>query len=140
MKISRLFSKILILIKIRVSKIVQRYPHSTKKLFFLLLYSILFSQNNKKSFNGKVTLLFFQPKPSQKKLSTEDASSRDDLSHPVHGDNCLLQLDGSCVKKLPAYTWRDYSAIVYLNEQFEGGQFIMTDPTARQVKVGQDKY
>jgi len=69
------------------------------------------------------------------RTALKQGNSRDDLSHPVHGDNCLLQVDGSCVKERPAYTWRDYSAIVYLNEQFEGGQFVMTDPTARQVKL-----
>ena len=78
----------------------------------------------------------FKPKFSQNSTFHTEGNSRDDLSHPVHGDNCLLQVDGSCVKERPAYTWRDYSAIVYLNEQFEGGQFVMTDATARQVKVG----
>ena len=95
------------------------------------------ASKKKACFDRKLTFTFSNQ--NFHNFSTEDASSRDDLSHPVHGDNCLLQQDGSCVKKLPAYTWRDYSAIVYLNEQFEGGQFIMTDPTARQVKVGQDK-
>nr|XP_026691137.1 leprecan protein isoform X3 [Ciona intestinalis] len=60
---------------------------------------------------------------------------RTDLSHPVHSDNCLLKENGSCLKERPAYTWRDYSAILYLNDEFEGGEFIMTDATARRVKV-----
>lgn len=68
---------------------------------------------------------------SQKKSDEK----RVDLSHPVHGDNCLLDTSGACEKRKPAYTWRDYSAIVYLNDQFDGGEFIMTDATARQVTL-----
>ncbi|XP_067655021.1 prolyl 3-hydroxylase 2-like [Haliotis asinina] len=48
---------------------------------------------------------------------------RSDLSHPVHADNCMLKPDGSCPKEFPAYIQRDYSAILYLNHDFEGGEF-----------------
>jgi len=64
-----------------------------------------------------------------------DGATREDNSHPIHGDNCILDEDGSCIKRSPAYTWRDYSAIMYLNNDFEGGHFVMTDHTARRVKV-----
>ena len=37
-----------------------------------------------------------------------DSKERDDLSHPVHSDNCVLQPDGSCLKQYPAYVQRDY--------------------------------
>lgn len=60
---------------------------------------------------------------------------RSDLSHPVHADNCLLQKNASCIKEPPAYIWRDYSAILYLNGDFDGGEFIFTDSTARRVRV-----
>ncbi|XP_012938387.1 prolyl 3-hydroxylase 1 [Aplysia californica] len=53
----------------------------------------------------------------------DSKSQRQDLSHPVHADNCLLQPDGSCTKDYPAFTQRDYSAILYLNADFEGGEF-----------------
>lgn len=52
------------------------------------------------------------------------------ISHPVHSDNCVLQ-DGevlTCAKEHPAYTWRDYSAILYFNDDFTGGQFIFAAP------------
>ncbi|XP_076061271.1 prolyl 3-hydroxylase 1-like [Oratosquilla oratoria] len=49
-----------------------------------------------------------------------------ELSHDVHGDNCILQKTGECLKIPPAYTFRDYSAILYLNDDFEGGEFIFT--------------
>ncbi|KAK8403828.1 hypothetical protein O3P69_000128 [Scylla paramamosain] len=49
-----------------------------------------------------------------------------DLSHEVHADNCILQDSGECLRVPPAYTYRDYSAILYLNDDFEGGEFIFT--------------
>jgi leucine proline-enriched proteoglycan (leprecan) len=53
------------------------------------------------------------------------------LSHPVHSDNCILnEATGDCDKVPPAYTWRDYSAILYLNEEFEGGEFFFAHSTA----------
>ena len=53
--------------------------------------------------------------------STKD---RNDLSHAIHGDNCHTDSFGRCRKKPPAFTWRDWSAITYLNGDFEGGEFI----------------
>ncbi|XP_060086359.1 prolyl 3-hydroxylase 1-like [Ylistrum balloti] len=51
-------------------------------------------------------------------------AGRKDLSHPVHGDNCQLNInDGTCVRAFPAFVQRDYSAIMYLNDDFEGGEF-----------------
>ena len=81
--------------------------------------------------------------------------NRKDLSHPVHSDNCILdEATGECNKIPPAYTWRDYrymsklyiqleltvhitapllisllSAILYLNNEFEGGQFFFAHST-----------
>ncbi|XP_063001513.1 prolyl 3-hydroxylase 1 [Elgaria multicarinata webbii] len=53
---------------------------------------------------------------------------RTDLSHPVHVDNCVLNAEALvCVKEPPAYTFRDYSAILYLNGDFEGGAFYFTE-------------
>uniref|UniRef100_UPI0035901F86 prolyl 3-hydroxylase 1-like n=1 Tax=Myxine glutinosa TaxID=7769 RepID=UPI0035901F86 len=52
---------------------------------------------------------------------------RMDLSHPVHADNCVLNTEfEECRKEPPAYTYRDYSAILYLNDNFDGGKFIFT--------------
>ncbi|XP_033752087.1 prolyl 3-hydroxylase 1-like [Pecten maximus] len=51
-------------------------------------------------------------------------TGRTDPSHPVHGDNCQLNLqDGTCKRSFPAFVQRDYSAVMYLNEEFEGGEF-----------------
>lgn len=59
---------------------------------------------------------------------------REDLSHPVHVDNCLLVSElNECIKEPPAYTQRDYSAILYLNDDFEGGDFIFTMLDAKTV-------
>ncbi|XP_034023272.1 LOW QUALITY PROTEIN: prolyl 3-hydroxylase 1 [Thalassophryne amazonica] len=59
---------------------------------------------------------------------------RDDLSHPVHVDNCLLISElNECIKEHPAYTHRDYSAVLYLNDNFEGGDFIFTELDAKTI-------
>ncbi|XP_069775217.1 prolyl 3-hydroxylase 1 [Narcine bancroftii] len=60
--------------------------------------------------------------------------NRDDLSHSVHVDNCILNSEAlECRKEHPAYTERDYSAILYLNHDFEGGNFIFTEIDAKVI-------
>ncbi|KAJ3600248.1 hypothetical protein NHX12_031234 [Muraenolepis orangiensis] len=57
----------------------------------------------------------------------ESPEERSELSHAVHVDNCVLVSESNqCMKEPPAYTHRDYSAILYLNEDFDGGDFIFT--------------
>uniref|UniRef100_A0A3Q1FFG2 procollagen-proline 3-dioxygenase n=1 Tax=Acanthochromis polyacanthus TaxID=80966 RepID=A0A3Q1FFG2_9TELE len=64
----------------------------------------------------------------------EKQEGRDDLSHPVHVDNCLLVSElNECIKEPPAYTHRDYSAILYLNDDFEGGKFIFTELDSKTI-------
>ncbi|KAM6442832.1 prolyl 3-hydroxylase 2 isoform 2-T2 [Liasis olivaceus] len=59
---------------------------------------------------------------------------RNDLSHPIHADNCLLDPEANeCWKEPPAYTFRDYSALLYMNGDFEGGEFIFTEMDAKTV-------
>ncbi|MEQ2267015.1 hypothetical protein XENORESO_000510, partial [Xenotaenia resolanae] len=59
---------------------------------------------------------------------------RKNLSHPVHVDNCVLVSElKQCKKEPPAYTHRDYSAILYLNDDFEGGEFIFTELDGKTV-------
>ncbi|CAH1786499.1 unnamed protein product [Owenia fusiformis] len=62
------------------------------------------------------------------RTALEGGINREDLSHPIHGDNCLLLPDGTCKKERPAYVQRDYSALVYLNGDFEGGNFMFNYP------------
>ncbi|XP_074857687.1 prolyl 3-hydroxylase 3 [Carettochelys insculpta] len=53
---------------------------------------------------------------------------RMDLSHPVHADNCLLDPEGKeCWREPPAYMYRDYSGILYLNDDFHGGDLFFTE-------------
>jgi hypothetical protein len=41
--------------------------------------------------------------------STGQQDHRNDLSHPIHADNCLLDPEANeCWKEPPAYTYRDY--------------------------------
>ncbi|XP_030640647.1 prolyl 3-hydroxylase 3 [Chanos chanos] len=57
-----------------------------------------------------------------------------DLSHPVHVDNCILEPETrQCWREPPAFTHRDLSAVLYLNEDFEGGDFFFTDRDAKTV-------
>ncbi|XP_051843883.1 prolyl 3-hydroxylase 1 [Antechinus flavipes] len=64
----------------------------------------------------------------------EAQEDRTDSSHPVHADNCILNSEALvCVKEPPAYTFRDYSAILYLNGDFDGGNFYFTELDAKTV-------
>ncbi|KAM8874859.1 prolyl 3-hydroxylase 2 [Spinachia spinachia] len=65
---------------------------------------------------------------------TGQQDHRNDLSHPIHADNCLLDPEANeCWKEPPAYTYRDFSALLYLNGDFEGGEFIFTEMDAKTV-------
>ncbi|XP_013392935.1 prolyl 3-hydroxylase 1 isoform X3 [Lingula anatina] len=61
------------------------------------------------------------------RTSLDDGEERTDLSHPIHADNCIMTTDGKCLKKLPAFIWRDYTGLLYLNDNFEGGEFFFAD-------------
>lgn len=61
---------------------------------------------------------------------------REEYSHAIHADNCNVQPDGRCERGEPAYTWRDYSAILYLNGDFDGGEFVFAaDPLGARIQV-----
>lgn len=65
---------------------------------------------------------------------TGQQDHRNDLSHPIHADNCLLDPEANeCWKEPPAYTYRDYSALLYLNGDFDGGEFIFTEMDAKTI-------
>ncbi|XP_049628110.1 prolyl 3-hydroxylase 3 [Suncus etruscus] len=65
-----------------------------------------------------------------------EQSQRMDLSHPVHADNCVLDPDtGECWQEPPAYTYRDYSGLLYLNDDFQGGNLFFTERDALTVKA-----
>ncbi|KAK9872971.1 hypothetical protein WA026_020319 [Henosepilachna vigintioctopunctata] len=57
------------------------------------------------------------------------SKNRTDLSHEIHADNCNIYPDGICEKQPPSYIWRDYSAIIYLNNDFDGGEFFFSSNT-----------
>ncbi|XP_015728290.1 prolyl 3-hydroxylase 3 isoform X2 [Coturnix japonica] len=62
------------------------------------------------------------------RTAVEEQEGRMDLSHPVHADNCLLDPEGKeCWKEPPAYVYRDYSGILYLNDDFQGGSLFFTE-------------
>ncbi|XP_017270866.1 prolyl 3-hydroxylase 3 [Kryptolebias marmoratus] len=65
---------------------------------------------------------------------TGDQEGRLDLSHPIHVDNCLLEPETKqCWREPPAFIHRDLSAILYLNDDFDGGEFIFTKRDAKTV-------
>lgn len=60
---------------------------------------------------------------------------RDDPSLAIHADNCIIN-NKSCARQSPAYTWRDYSAILYLNDNIVGGEFIFThDDSLKEIEA-----
>ncbi|XP_067929835.1 prolyl 3-hydroxylase 1-like isoform X2 [Watersipora subatra] len=66
------------------------------------------------------------------RTAVDAGAVRDDLSHPIHSDNCIIQENGLCNKVPPAYAQRDYSGILYLNDDFEGGEFFFTDKSLHE--------
>uniref|UniRef100_H3BWV4 procollagen-proline 3-dioxygenase n=1 Tax=Tetraodon nigroviridis TaxID=99883 RepID=H3BWV4_TETNG len=63
-----------------------------------------------------------------------DQEGRLDLSHPVHVDNCLLEPDTrQCWREQPAFIHRDLSAVLYLNNNFDGGDLFFTSRDAKTV-------
>ncbi|XP_076862351.1 prolyl 3-hydroxylase 1 isoform X2 [Brachyhypopomus gauderio] len=64
----------------------------------------------------------------------EKQEAGQDVSDTAHADNCLLVSElNECITALPADTPRDYSAILYLNDDFDGGDFIFTELDATTV-------
>ncbi|XP_075294520.1 prolyl 3-hydroxylase 3 isoform X1 [Opisthocomus hoazin] len=62
------------------------------------------------------------------RTAVDEQEGRMDLSHPVHADNCLLDPEGQeCWREPPAYVYRDYSGILYLNDDFQGGSLFFTE-------------
>nr|XP_057910945.1 prolyl 3-hydroxylase 1 [Doryrhamphus excisus] len=135
----------------------QPSPHSTSEMFqgVTVLKALKLAQEGKVSLKG--ARLFFDISEKVKKVLAsyfrltsplyfsyshlvcrsaieEKQEKREDLSHAVHVDNCLLVSElNECFKEPPAYTQRDYSAILYLNDDFEGGDFIFTELDAKSV-------
>ncbi|XP_038053135.1 prolyl 3-hydroxylase 2-like [Patiria miniata] len=78
----------------------------------------------KKYFTVKEELYFSYSHLVCRTAEPDSTNSRTDLSHPIHADNCNLDENHVCHKSPPAYTWRDWSAVLYLNDNFEGGEFV----------------
>nr|DBA14888.1 TPA: hypothetical protein GDO54_004165 [Pyxicephalus adspersus] len=79
---------------------------------------------------------FFETKPlhfSYSQLVCQTAiegeqEDRTDFSQPAHADNCILDTEEkACWKEPPAYIHRDYSGMLYLNDDFQGGDHFFTE-------------
>ena len=69
------------------------------------------SGNQQKEINGDDTWSWcFLTKILYSTSDPNDRNPGSHLSHPIHADNCIMNVDGvgSCRKMPPAYTWRDY--------------------------------
>ena len=49
-----------------------------------------------------------------------------EMSHAFHADNCQLKKT-ECDPAPPAYFYRDYSALLYLNREFSGGNLVFAE-------------
>ncbi|XP_016122089.1 prolyl 3-hydroxylase 2-like, partial [Sinocyclocheilus grahami] len=50
-----------------------------------------------------------------------------------HTDCLLISELNNCITEVSAYSDQGYSAILYLNDDFEGGDFIFTESDAKSV-------
>ncbi|KAM8867575.1 prolyl 3-hydroxylase 1 [Synchiropus picturatus] len=109
-----------------------KVPLKSARLFFDMSEKV---RKILESYFGLETPLFFSYSHLVCRSAIEEKQQqRTDLSHPVHVDNCVLVSEANeCIKEPPAYTHRDYSAILYLNADFEGGDFIFTELDAKTV-------
>uniref|UniRef100_A0A8C6XYW7 procollagen-proline 3-dioxygenase n=1 Tax=Naja naja TaxID=35670 RepID=A0A8C6XYW7_NAJNA len=131
----------------------RRSPHTPHERFEGLTVTKALQLAEESSMNWKDTKLLLQASEKSRKIvesyftpgknlyfsfthlvcrtATDEQEGRMDLSHPVHADNCLLDPEGNtCWKEPPAYIHRDYSAILYLNEDFQGGNLFFTEMDA----------
>ena len=93
-------------VNVKLAKIVQEYFKLDEKLYTDYVHLVCRSPTDK---------------------ITQDENGNEILSHPLHPDNCLLMTDGSCPRREPAYIWREYSAVLYLNGDIEGGEVLFSD-------------
>ncbi|XP_056130404.1 prolyl 3-hydroxylase 1 [Lampris incognitus] len=109
-----------------------KVPLKSARLFFDLSEKV--RKIVESFFHLNTTLYFSYSHLVCRSAIEEKQEEREDLSHPVHVDNCLLISElNECIKEPPAYTHRDYSAILYLNGDFEGGDFIFTELDAKTI-------
>ena len=52
--------------------------------------------------------------------------SQTEMSHAFHADNCQLKKN-ECDPSPPAYSYRDYSALLYLNRELSGGNLAFAE-------------
>ncbi|KAI8488595.1 procollagen-proline 3-dioxygenase [Branchiostoma belcheri] len=63
--------------------------------------------------------------------SSHSTDDRKDLSHKIHADSCELNFTDWTCKPYPPHSGplhkRDYSSILFLNDEFRGGKFFFSD-------------
>lgn len=89
-------------------------PSVPSSVLFGFLYLQIYkgTSNRRRQSDGhfccrRLMLSFFHSSLSPLVAGQQDR--RNDLSHPIHADNCLLDPEANeCWKEPPAYTFRDY--------------------------------
>uniref|UniRef100_A0A673J4L8 Prolyl 3-hydroxylase 1-like n=1 Tax=Sinocyclocheilus rhinocerous TaxID=307959 RepID=A0A673J4L8_9TELE len=69
-------------------------------------------------------------------ISSSNLVCRSAIEKQEERTDCLLISElNSCIKEVSAYSDQGYSAILYLNDEFEGGDFIFTESDAKSAVV-----
>uniref|UniRef100_A0A673J0K9 procollagen-proline 3-dioxygenase n=1 Tax=Sinocyclocheilus rhinocerous TaxID=307959 RepID=A0A673J0K9_9TELE len=69
-------------------------------------------------------------------ISSSNLVCRSAIEKQEERTDCLLISElNSCIKEVSAYSDQGYSAILYLNDEFEGGDFIFTESDAKSVSA-----
>lgn len=55
------------------------------------------------------------------------SSPSSNIRPSIYADNCIILPNGTCSRNPPAFTWRDYSIILFFNDNFDGGDFIFSN-------------
>lgn len=76
----------------------------------------------------KNPLYFTYTQLSCRKPSSGAEFNQSTMSHVIHADNCIISPNGLCNYTYPpAFIWRDYSAVLYFNDNFDGGEFLFSN-------------
>ncbi|XP_070381370.1 prolyl 3-hydroxylase 1-like isoform X2 [Dermacentor albipictus] len=65
----------------------------------------------------------------------DSTTNRTDMSHPIHADNCQYQDNASCPALNWDFSWRDFSAAVYLNDDAHGGELVFATTPRTSIRV-----
>ncbi|XP_065293924.2 prolyl 3-hydroxylase 3-like isoform X2 [Dermacentor albipictus] len=70
-------------------------------------------------------------------LASHSTAHRRDMSHTIHSDTCDFADNATCntPDHKKTLSWRDYSAAIYLNSDFHGGQTVFTKTPRTSIRA-----